>query len=69
MKIIKIAKAFLALVVLFFSVWAFIEIDYSNLSWEVNQNCYRVLLLSFVAFFNLIVLDSIRAKQKKKNLV
>jgi len=64
----KKVKAFLALVVLVFSVWAFIEIDYSNLSWEVNQDSYRVILLSLTAFFNLFVLNIIVARQKKKRM-
>jgi len=64
----KKVKAFLALVVLVFSVWAFIEIDYSKLSWEVNQDSYRVILLSLTAFFNLFVLNIIVARQKKKRI-
>jgi len=66
MRVFRILRIMMAAVAVLLTIYAVVDLDYSDLSWTANHSNYLVMILGVTGSFNLLFYDYYRASQRKR---
>ena len=66
MSVFRKARVVMAVVAILLTIYAVVDLNYSDLSWTANRSNYLVIVMGVTGSFNLLSFDYFRAKQRKQ---